>query len=142
MDFFLKKEDRVLALGFLILAPLFFLFTYKLLPKNQKKIEPAPVNFVPPTLSLEEEKIAEKISTHKVTIKNSKLYPEILEIKTHDQVIWENEDDFSYTIKGQDWGNVPLEPGEKYTQAFDQSGNFTYTLSPNIPLQGVIVVQN
>jgi len=145
MNLSLKKSNLVLFLGFLILIPLFILFTYRILSESllenpRKKSQPSTTNLIPPTISLEEKKVIEKISTLKVTIKNGKLYPETLEIKTLDQVVWENEDDKSYTIQGIDWGNVPIGPKEKFTQGFEKPGNYPYSLLSDQKASGTIRV--
>jgi plastocyanin len=94
-----------------------------------------------PTLSPEEIEIISKLETHVVTLENDSFSPQNLTIKHHDQVEWQNKDQETYQIKGEEWGDVPIEPGESFTQAFDQVGVYSYSCPLHPDLTGTIVVE-
>ena len=94
-----------------------------------------------PTLTPEKKEIISKLETHIVIIQNKSFSPANLTIKLHDQVEWQNKDSETYKIKGEDWGNVPIEPGESFSQAFETAGTFTYSCALHPDLTGTIVVE-
>lgn len=94
-----------------------------------------------PTKTPEEIKIISQIETKIITIKNLKFEPETLTIKLHDQVVWKNLDSVDHKIKGDDWGNVPIGPGENFTQAFDKAGAFSYACTLHPEMKGTIIVK-
>lgn len=94
-----------------------------------------------PTLTPERKEIISKIETHTVTIQNRTFSPASLTIKLHDQVEWQNKDSETYKIKGEDWGNVPIEPGESFSQAFETAGTYSYSCALHPEMTGTIVVE-
>lgn len=94
-----------------------------------------------PTKTPEEIKIISQIETKIVTIKNLKFEPETLTIKLHDQVVWKNQDTVNHKVKGDNWGNVPIGPGENFTQAFDKVGTYSYTCTLHPTMTGTIIVK-
>lgn len=94
----------------------------------------------PPTLSAERKEIIAKLQTHVVIIKDGAFSPNPLTVKLHDQVEWQNKDQQAYTIKGSSWGNLPIDPGTSFTQAFETVGQFPYTLAP-LTAGGQIIVE-
>lgn len=94
-----------------------------------------------PTKTPEEIKIISQIETKIVTIKNLKFEPETLTVKLHDQVAWKNEDTVDHKVKGDNWGNVPIGPGENFTQAFDKAGTYSYTCTLHPTMTGTIIVK-
>lgn len=94
-----------------------------------------------PTFTPEKKEIISKLETHIVIIQNKSFSPANLTIKLHDQVEWQNKDSETYKIKGEDWGNVPIEPGESFTQAFETAGTFSYSCALHPELSGTIVVE-
>lgn len=96
----------------------------------------------PPTLSPEKKEIVAKMKTHLVSLKNGTASPATLYIKLHDQVRWSNDDEAgNYRIKGEGWGNIPIEPGMSFVQSFKEAGTFTYTCTLHPEIQGSIIVQ-
>jgi len=94
-----------------------------------------------PPLTSERREIISNLETHVVTVQNSSFSPQSLTIKLHDQVEWQNKDNETHQIKGEDWGNVPIEPGESFTQAFETAGIFTYSCALHLEMTGTIVVE-
>lgn len=94
-----------------------------------------------PTKTEEEKKIIAKIETLTVVIKDKKFAPQTLTIKLHDQVAWQNKDSLSHQVKGNNWGNVPINAGENFTQAFDTLGTFPYTCVLHPEMTGTIIVE-
>lgn len=94
-----------------------------------------------PTKTPEEIKIISKIETKTVVVKNSKFDPETLMVKLHDQVVWKNEDTVNHKVKGEGWGNVPIGPGENFTQAFDKAGTYPYICALHPTMTGTIIVK-
>ncbi|PIS13891.1 hypothetical protein COT65_01720 [Candidatus Shapirobacteria bacterium CG09_land_8_20_14_0_10_47_13] len=103
--------------------------------------ELAPTSPPLPTKTAEEIKIISQIETKVVTIKNFKFDPETLTVKLHDQVVWKNQDTVNHQIKGNNWGNVPIGPGENFTQAFDKAGTFPYVCALHPTMTGTIIVK-
>lgn len=103
--------------------------------------ELAPTSPPLPTKTPAEIKIISQIETKIVTIKNVKFDPETLTVKLHDQVVWKNEDTVTHNVKGTGWGNVPIGPGENFTQAFDKAGTFTYVCAIHPTMTGTIIVK-
>jgi plastocyanin len=94
-----------------------------------------------PTLSPEKVEIVSKIETHNVEIKNNQFNPQSLQIKLHDQVKWVNNDNKTHKISGEDWGNVPIENGESFIQAFDKRGTYPYSCALHPEMKGTIIVE-
>jgi len=95
----------------------------------------------PPTLSPEQIEVISKIETHTVEIANGQFNPSTLNIKTHDQVMWQNKDGKTHKIIGENWGNVPIENGENFTQAFDTPGTYPYSCALHPKMKGTIIVK-
>lgn len=112
-------------------------------PAPQPAGQPGQVPTSPPlpTKTPQELEIISKIETKTVTIKNLKFEPETLTIKLHDQVVWKNQDSIDHKVKGNDWGNVPIGPGENFTQAFDKTGTYSYTCTLHPTMTGTIIVK-
>lgn len=148
-----KKIALIAALALLILiigGGLFFLGGKKLLkpPKGEEEtVFPLPVETTTtiseeiPTLSPERKEIISKLETHVVVIEKKSFSPQNLTIKLHDQVEWQNKDNETFQIKGQGWGDVPIEPGEVFSQPFENAGTFPYSCALHPDLKGTIVVQ-
>ena len=81
------------------------------------------------------------MKTHTVSIQKSQFTPQTLTIKLHDQVRWENKDSINHQVKGKNWGNVPLRPGRRFTQAFDEIGSFPYSCALHPEMKGTIIVE-
>ena len=96
---------------------------------------------VAPTLSAERAKILSKVKTYTVTIEKGGFSPIDLKIKRYDQVQWVNKDTSPYQVKGADWGNVPIAPGESYLQAFQDTGTFPYSDAFHPDAKGTITVE-
>lgn len=109
---------------------------------NREKIsEPVSPTVALPTLSPEEKEIIANLQTHEVKIENGQLNPETLTIKLHDQVMWVNNDNKPHKITGENWGGVPIQPGESFTKKFDQEGTFSYSCALQPELKGTIIVK-
>lgn len=147
-------DQKKLALIIVVLlsvvgaGALFFYGTNKLgkLPSGGREIVP-PTYTSPtisqeiPTLTPERIEIISKLETHTVVIQNKAFSPENLTIKLHDQVEWQNKDNETCQIKGEGWGDVPIGPGESFTQAFETVGIFTYSCALHPELTGIVVVE-
>ena len=95
----------------------------------------------PPTLSPEKKEIIAKIETHAVKITSEGFSPAELTIKRYDQVSWENQDSTAHQVKGEGWGNVPIQSGRRFTQSFDESGVFPYQCVLHPEMNGKIIVE-
>jgi len=95
----------------------------------------------PPTLSPEQIEIISKIETHTVEIVNGQFNPSTLNIKAHDQVVWKNKDGKTHKVTGENWGNVPIENGESFTQSFDTPGTYPYSCALHPEMKGIIIVK-
>lgn len=152
-----NKKNLPLILGIILVILLIVVggglyYLNSLKTKNSSKtsssVYPAPTagqkmenTQLPPTLSPEEKEIIANLQTHEVKIENGKLNPETLTIKLHDQVMWVNNDTKPHKIAGENWGGVPIQPGESFTQAFDQKGTFSYSCALQPDLKGTIIVE-
>ena len=94
-----------------------------------------------PTKTPQELETISKIETKTVVIENLKFEPETLTVKLHDQVVWRNEDNVDHKVKGDNWGNVPIGPGENFTQAFDKPGTYPYICALHPSMIGTIIVK-
>jgi len=114
-------------------------------PASQTLPPPPPVQkeekTAPPTLSPQQIEIIKKIETHTVEIINGQFNPATLTIKPHDQVMWKNKDGKTHNIKGEGWGNVPIENGENYTHSFEQPGTYPYSCALHPEMKGTIIVK-
>lgn len=144
-------EKKILIIGVVVAAlivvgAVFFTQGRIPAPKIEKpstlvpRVQEEPTEEIP-TLTPERIEIISKLETHIVTIQNETLNPATLTIKLHDQVEWQNKGSEDYQIAGQGWGNVPIAPGESFTQAFETPGTFTYSCTLHPELSGTIVVQ-
>lgn len=152
-----KKSDKVLIIAvgvaFLVFVSLGFLALRQYLSSRSlpspSRLERAQIQVGEeevgetelPTLSPEEKEIISKLENHVVVIEDQSFDPKDLTIKPHDQVEWQNEDGETYQIKGDDWGDVPIEPGESFTQAFATPGTYTYGCLLHPDLSGTIIVK-
>ena len=143
-------EKKILIAGIvvavLIVGGAIFITQTSTGPKIEKpsilepRVQEEPAEEIP-TLTPERIEIISKLETHIVTIQNNTLNPNTLTIKLHDQVEWQNKGSEDYQIKGEDWGNVPIAPGESFTQAFETAGTFSYSCALHPELTGTIIVQ-
>ena len=130
------------SLTFLMLTKYSFLLPKQPLTKpTEFEGEVIPTEPPLPTLSPEELEIISKLETQIIVIQNKSFSPTNLTIKLHDQVEWQNKDNETYQITGEGWGNVPIEPGESFTQAFETTGTYTYSCALHPDLTGTIVVK-
>lgn len=145
-----KKTLTILTiLLFLVVALFVGVKEYSSLSSKKTTTEPTEAErqivpeeeLAPFALTPEKKEIISKLETHTVTIQNGSLSPTSLTIKLHDQVKWQNNDNETYQIKGEDWGNVPIESGESFTQAFETAGTFSYSCVLHPELTGTIIVQ-
>lgn len=143
------EQKKLLFLGgvFVLLiggVGLFIYFQNK--PAKQPSVVP-PTYTTPavseeiPTLSPERMEIIRELETHVVAIQNKSFSPPTLTIKLHDQVEWQNKDTETFQIKGENWGNVPIEPGESFTRAFETAGTFSYSCALHPETTGTIIVE-
>jgi len=95
----------------------------------------------PPTLSPEEIEIAKKVEDHYVDITASGFEPKEIKIKTHDQVFWTNKDNKDHKIVGEGWGNLTINPGERFLQAFRKPGTYNYSCALHPELKGTVIVE-
>lgn len=96
--------------------------------------------FVIPTKTPQEIEIISKTETHTVNIENEQFNPPTLQIKLHDQVMWINKNSKIHKITGEGWGNVPIEDGESFVQAFNEPGTYSYSCALHPQIQGTIIV--
>ncbi len=96
---------------------------------------------IPPTLTPERIEIIAQLETHTVNIENGTFNPLSLTIKLHDQVEWHNNTGETYKVKGKDWGNVPIDPGMIFSQAFETAGTFTYSCALHPGVTGTVIVE-
>lgn len=123
--------------------------TLPFVPSGEQEREitsPPPAQVSPPggeapALTPERLEIISKIENHVVTIQNQSFSPVNLTIKPHDQVEWQNKDNENYQITGEGWGNVPIGPGESFTQSFETAGTYSYSCTLHSELTGTIVVE-
>jgi len=94
-----------------------------------------------PTLTPETKAIISKIENHVVIIENKSFSPQNLTVNRYDQVEWENQDEETYQIKGENWGDVLIIPEESFTQAFNERGTYPYTCTLHPNLKGTIIVE-
>lgn len=142
-----KKTIIIIAVLLLLVGGggLFIYFQRK--PAKQPSVVTPPAFTTPavseeiPTLSPERIEIISKLETHVVVIQNKSFSPPTLTIKLHDQVEWQNKDTETFQIKGENWGNVPIEPGESFTQSFETAGTFSYSCALHPEITGTIVVE-
>lgn len=109
-------------------------------PSLPSTFSPTPEHFVIPTKTPQEIEIISKIETHTVEIENDKFNPPQLQIKLHDQVVWVNKNNKTHKITGEGWGNVPIENGESFTQAFDEPGTYSYSCALHPEMRGSVTV--
>lgn len=95
----------------------------------------------PPTLTQEQIEIIKKVENHYVDITATGFNPKELKIKLYDQVTWTNKDTKIHKISGEGWGNVPIGPGERFTQAFEKAGTYNYSCSLQPELKGTVIVE-
>jgi len=141
-----KLKYLLAALGITGFIAVALLVVYQ----QQKKSSPPSLKETPqslqqqtasPTLSPEQIEIISKIETHTVEIINGKFNPSTLIIKAHDQVVWQNKDGKTHKVTGENWGDVPIENGESFTQSFDTPGTYLYSCSLHPEMKGTIIVK-
>lgn len=147
--------NNKLIIGFIVIAALIvgtsYVYTTFVANKNTasplKKEENRPLettnsNETPrPTKTPQEIKIISEIKDHTISIKDNAFSPETVTIKVNDQVIWENNDNTQHQVKGDDWGGVTINNGERFTQAFDKSGTYQYYCTIHPEMKGTIIVK-
>lgn len=94
-----------------------------------------------PTLSPTEIEIIKNLETHFVSITASGFDPKEIKIKLHDQVTWTNNDTKPHQVKGENWGNVTIKPGQRFTQAFKKAGTYNYSCGLQPELKGTVIVE-
>jgi len=137
-----KKQLALIVVLLLIIGggALFLYGQSKLGRPPAERREIIPIQEIP-TLSPERKEIISKVETNTVIIQNKSFSPQNLTIKLHDQVEWQNKDNETFQIKGEGWGDVPIGPGESFTQAFETPGTYSYSCALHPDLTGTIVVE-
>jgi len=146
------KNNKIfwLGIGSILIFGAVLLYGSRLISKKEKAVITLPQNEETGilkkrsgqvTLTPEEEKIIAQIKTHKVLIENGKLSPPNLTIKLYDQVEWENKDEKACQLEGEGWGNIPLQPGKRFTQSFEKTGLYPYSCGSDPQLRGTITVE-
>ena len=83
-------------------------------------------------------------STNKVTIANMAFSPSQITVNKGDTVTWTNNDSTAHSVnetdnqKGPDSGD--LNPGDKYSFTFDQTGTFKYRCNLHPEMLGTVTV--
>lgn len=108
---------------------------------SQLNVAEEPTAPVIPTRTAEEIKIIAQIKDYNIDITKEGFSPSSVEIKVHDQVFFINKDSVVRKVKGENWGGVPIGPGERFVQSFDQPGTYDFTDEENPALKGVITVK-
>lgn len=103
-------------------------------------LPPAGKTVIIPTKTPEEVKIISEMKTGQVNISDSEVTPQNISVKLHDQIQFFNKSSKSIKVAGDNWGGVPLSPGENMTQAFDTAGTFSYSV-PELNLTGQVTVE-
>lgn len=141
-----NKPLLFILFGVFLFGTVLLLITYRR-KASVKPARPAPSAgqqkqlATPPTLSPQQIEIISKIVDHPVAIEASGFNPPELTVKAYDQVTWTNKDTREHNITGDGWGNVSIGPGESFTQAFNQKGNYSYSCTLNPELKGTIIVE-
>jgi len=107
----------------------------------QSNVAENPTTPVIPTRTPEEIKIIAQIKDYNIDITGDGFTPAFVEIKTNDQVFFTNKDSVIHKVQGEDWGGVPIGPNERFVQAFEKPGTYSYTDEDNPTLKGTIVVK-
>ena len=103
--------------------------------------QPTPTAVVYPTKTPEQLETLRKMETKKVSIKDLKFDPQTVTIKVNDQVEWQNDDSVTHNVKGDNWGDFPISPGQKFTQVFDKAGTYSYSCSLHPEMTGTVIVE-
>lgn len=78
-----------------------------------------------------------------VSIVNGTFSPATLEIAPGTSITWTNDDPIAHSVMGNDLGfddSPMLDPGQSFTQTFDEPGRFTYQCGPHPSMTAVITV--
>lgn len=110
-------------------------------PSSQGNLAGQPTAPVIPTRTPEEIKIIAQIKDYNVDIGKDGFTPNNVEIKTNDQVFFTNKDTVVRKVKGETWGGVPIGPGERFVQSFEEPGAYNFFDEDNPALKGVIIVK-
>lgn len=113
------------------------------LKKNKPSLAPTSNQTgLKPTISAEERKIVSNIQTYTVEIKPTEVFPNPIEVKIFDQVIFKNISGKTINIVGKNWGNIPIEPEGTMLQPFNTAGNFSYEVQGlDTPIKGLVIVK-
>jgi plastocyanin len=79
-----------------------------------------------------------------VEIKNFAYSPNPVEIPVGATVTWINRDTVAHTATAQNRGafqSGPLDPGDRFSQSFDQPGTFDYFCEFHASMTGTVIVQ-
>ena len=86
---------------------------------------------------------SEPVATTEVSLpKSYKFEPAVIEVEQGATVTWENDDNFTHTIRFDDEDETAeLEPGATFEHEFDEAGSFHYicTLHPQ-DMEGEVMV--
>lgn len=78
-----------------------------------------------------------------IDIRNYKFTPAEVTIHPGDKVTWINHDDAPHTIAEKDkaFRSAALDTGDKFTHAFDKTGNYTYFCTLHTQMTGTVIVK-
>jgi plastocyanin len=140
-----KLKYLLAILGVVSLVAVAFLFVYqqkKNIFSPPKETPPdARQQTAPPTLSPEQIEIISKKEAQTVEIINGQFNPQILTIKTHEQVKWQNKDGKTHKIIGEGWSTIPIEDGESFILPFNNPGTYSYYCAFHPEMKGTIIVE-
>ena len=139
----MSKNTLYIGLVVIIVAALgaYFLATKGTQPSPNITTETLPT---PPPLATktpDQIKVIENVKDFNVSIKDMTFTPTEIKIKVNDQVFWTNNDSVAHKIKGESWGSVKINPGEKFVQVFDKAGSYPYICEIHPGMKGTVVVE-
>lgn len=77
-----------------------------------------------------------------VDIRNISFQPAVIQISVGETVTWENYDDVSHTVTGDnnEFDSGKLSKGQKFSHTFTTAGTFTYHCNVHPTMKGTIIV--
>ncbi len=93
------------------------------------------------TKTPDEIKVIANVKDSNIEIKNMAFTPSETTIKVNDQVFWVNNDTVAHKIKGDNWGSININPGEKFVQNFEKAGTYSYTCEIHPEMKGKVIVE-
>ncbi len=139
----MKNKNLVVVLLLIVVAIFVAVYFFWLRPTT-KPSSPTPIQpatIVDPTLPPEQLEIMANVINHEVKVSQSSITPRTITVKLYDQIQFYNETaDKEIRVVGEEWGNIPLKPGENMTKSFTQAGTYAYQID-ELGLSGEVIVE-